>query len=282
MIQIDLSTLVNRLHPIAKHALENAAAFCVSHQQLEITVDQLLQQLLETPLTDIRTIFNKVDINPTELTELLNLHTVQQQSATQSYPNFSPLLVEWLKDSWLLASAELSHNELRSGALLLTLLQMPHRYLSKVAAELLSQINREQLKLNFNEWTLTSAEAPITEANKSSNSYVQSDSMLARFTQNMTQQAKDNQLDPVLCRDHEIDLMIDILCRRRKNNPVVVGEAGVGKSALIEGLALRIIAGEIPEKLKECELLTLDLGALQAGAAVKGNLKNALKALCKK
>ncbi|MBI6512396.1 MULTISPECIES: type VI secretion system ATPase TssH [Proteus] len=279
MIQIDLSTLVNRLHPIAKHALENAAAFCVSHQQLEITVDQLLQQLLETPLTDIRTIFNKVDINPTELTELLNLHTVQQQSATQSYPNFSPLLVEWLKDSWLLASAELSHNELRSGALLLTLLQMPHRYLSKVVAELLSQINREQLKLNFNEWTLTSAEAPITEANKSSNSYVQSDSMLARFTQNMTQQAKDNQLDPVLCRDHEIDLMIDILCRRRKNNPVVVGEAGVGKSALIEGLALRIIAGEIPEKLKECELLTLDLGALQAGAAVKGEFEKRFKGI---
>ncbi|CRL65763.1 type VI secretion system ATPase TssH [Proteus vulgaris] len=279
MIQIDLSTLVNRLHPIAKHALENAAAFCVSHQQLEITVDQLLQQLLETPLTDIRTIFNKVDINPTELTELLNIHTVQQQSVTQSYPNFSPLLVEWLKDSWLLASAELSHNELRSGALLLTLLQIPHRYLSKAAAELLSQINREQLKLNFNEWTLTSAEAPITKANKSAHKNVQSDPILSRFTQNMTQQARDNQLDPVLCRDHEIDLMIDILCRRRKNNPVVVGEAGVGKSALIEGLALRIIAGEIPEKLKECELLTLDLGALQAGVAVKGEFEKRFKGI---
>lgn len=137
----------------------------------------------------------------------------------------------------------------------------------------------EQLKLNFDEWTLTSAETPITEANKSSNSYVQSDSMLARFTQNMTQQARDNQLDPVLCRDQEIDLMIDILCRRRKNNPVVVGEAGVGKSALIEGLALRIIAGEIPEKLKECELLTLDLGALQAGAAVKGEFEKRFKGI---
>ncbi|XOY30566.1 type VI secretion system ATPase TssH [Proteus cibi] len=279
MIQIDLSTLVNRLHPIAKHALENAAAFCVSHQQFEITVEQFLQQLLETPLTDIRTIFNKVDINPTALTTLLNLNAVQHQSVAQSYPNFSPLLVEWLKDSWLLASAELSHKALRSGVLLLTLLQMPHRYLPNSAVELLSQINREQLKLNFDEWTLTSAETPITEANKSSNNQVQSDSMLARFTQNMTQQARDNQLDPVLCRDHEIDLMIDILCRRRKNNPVVVGEAGVGKSALIEGLALRIIAGDIPEKLKECELLTLDLGALQAGAAVKGEFEKRFKGI---
>lgn len=142
MIQIDLSTLVNRLHPIAKHTLENAAAFCVSHQQLEITVEQFLQQLLETPLTDIRTIFNKVDINPTELTALLNINATQHPSVAPSYPNFSPLLVEWLKDSWLLASAELSHNTLRSGALLLTLLQMPHRYLPKSAVELLSQINR--------------------------------------------------------------------------------------------------------------------------------------------
>lgn len=98
----------------------------------------------------------------------------------------------------------------------------------------------------------------------------------------MTEQARNGELDPVLCRDNEIDLMIDILCRRRKNNPVVVGEPGVGKSALIEGLALRIIAGDIPDKLRGCELLTLDLGALQAGAAVKGEFENALKALCKK
>lgn len=279
MIQIDLSTLVNRLHPIAKHALENAAAYCVSHQQLEITVDQFLHQLLEMPLTDIRSICHKADIDPIVLVELLNIQSTPHQSVTQSYPNFSPLLVEWLKDSWLVASAELNHHELRSGALLLTLLQMPHRYLTKPAIELLAQINREQLKLHFDEWTATSTEAPSTVHDTTTHKTALSDSLLARFTQNMTQQARDNQLDPVLCRDHEIDLMIDILCRRRKNNPVVVGEAGVGKSALIEGLALRIIAGEIPEKLKDCELLTLDLGALQAGAAVKGEFEKRFKGI---
>lgn len=95
----------------------------------------------------------------------------------------------------------------------------------------------------------------------------------------MTDDARQGRLDPVLCRDNEIDLMIDILCRRRKNNPVVVGEAGVGKSALIEGLALRIIAGQVPDKLRDTDIMTLDLGALQAGASVKGEFEKRFKGL---
>ncbi|MGL4959552.1 MAG: type VI secretion system ATPase TssH, partial [Plesiomonas sp.] len=102
-------------------------------------------------------------------------------------------------------------------------------------------------------------------------------SLLGRFTQNITEQARNGQLDPVLCRDHEIDLMIDILSRRRKNNPIVVGEAGVGKSALIEGLALRVIADLVPEKLRGVALLSLDLGAMQAGASVKGEFEKRFK-----
>ncbi|HEF8771892.1 type VI secretion system ATPase TssH [Providencia manganoxydans] len=279
MIQIDLSTLVNRLHPIAKHALESAAAYCVSHQQPEITVSQFFQQLVETPLTDIRLISHKADLDVIELVELLEVQIPPHHAITQSYPSFSPLLIEWMKDSWLLASTEYNHSELRSGTLFLTLLQMPLRYLSKPVADLLSQVNREQLRLNFDSWTAGSAEAPLTEAQQQAGETRPTDSLLAKFTQNMTQQARDGQLDPVLCRDHEIDLMIDILCRRRKNNPVVVGEPGVGKSALIEGLALRIIAGEIPEKLRGCELMTLDLGALQAGAAVKGEFEKRFKGI---
>ncbi|MGL4679515.1 MAG: AAA family ATPase, partial [Plesiomonas shigelloides] len=102
-------------------------------------------------------------------------------------------------------------------------------------------------------------------------------SLLGRFTENITEQARKGLLDPVLCRDHEIDLMIDILSRRRKNNPIVVGEAGVGKSALIEGLALRIVAGQVPEKLRNVALLSLDLGAMQAGASVKGEFEKRFK-----
>ncbi len=279
MIQIDLSTLVNRLHPIAKHALESAAAYCVSHQQPEITIAQFLQKLIETPLTDIRMISQKSALDINALSELLDIDIPPHQVITQSYPSFSPLLVEWMKDSWLLASTELNHSELRSGALFLTLLQMPLRYLAKPVADMLAQINRDQLKLNFDQWTEGSAESPFDEKTVSEKSNLAADSLLAKFTHNMTEQARKGELDPVLCRDNEIDLMIDILCRRRKNNPVVVGEPGVGKSALIEGLALRIIAGDIPDKLRGCELLTLDLGALQAGAAVKGEFEKRFKGI---
>lgn len=114
---------------------------------------------------------------------------------------------------------------------------------------------------------------------KSSISTGTGDTLLARYAKNMTDDARQGRLDPVLCRDNEIDLMIDILCRRRKNNPVVVGEAGVGKSALIEGLALRIIAGQVPDKLRDTDIMTLDLGALQAGASVKGEFEKRFKGL---
>ncbi|AOM41980.1 ClpV1 family T6SS ATPase [Xenorhabdus hominickii] len=282
MIQIDLPTLVNRLNPMTRHALEAAAASCVSQQQPEITVAQLLLQMIDTPLSDVRLILNKVDIDKDLLKEQLDQVMTHHQSIVQSYPNFSPMLVEWLQDSWLLASTEMQHSELRSGVLLIALLFSPLRYLAPQTARLLAGINRELLRQNFSEWTNGSAEQPFSVSDKEGHEGVHpanNDSLLARFAQNMTEQARQGKLDPVLCRDKEIDLMIDILCRRRKNNPIVVGEAGVGKSALIEGLALRIINDRVPDKLRNSELMTLDLGALQAGAAVKGEFEKRFKGI---
>ncbi|MDX7990471.1 type VI secretion system ATPase TssH [Xenorhabdus littoralis] len=286
MIQIDLPTLVNRLNPMTRHALEAAAASCVSQQQPEITVAQLLLHMIDTPLSDVRLILNKVDIDKDLLKEQLDQMMTHHQSIVQNYPNFSPMLVEWLQDSWLLASTEMQHSELRSGVMLIALLFSPMRYLAPQTARLLAGINRELLRQNFAEWTNGSAEQPFTVSDKDGqggypvNGHpANNDSLLARFTQNMTEQARQGKLDPVLCRDNEIDLMIDILCRRRKNNPIVVGEAGVGKSALIEGLALRIINDRVPDKLRNSELMTLDLGALQAGAAVKGEFEKRFKGI---
>ncbi|SFU84258.1 type VI secretion system ATPase TssH [Xenorhabdus koppenhoeferi] len=287
MIQIDLPTLVNRLNPMTRHVLEAAAASCVSQQQPEITVAQLLFQMIDTPLSDVRLILNKADIDKDLLKEQLDQVITHHQALVQSYPNFSPMLVEWLQDSWLLASTEMQHSELRSGVMLIALLFSPLRYLAPQTGRLLAGINRELLRQNFAEWTNGSAEQPFTaggdkdgQGGDSVNGHpANSDSLLARFTQNMTEQARKGKLDPVLCRDKEIDLMIDILCRRRKNNPIVVGEAGVGKSALIEGLALRIINDRVPDKLRNSELMTLDLGALQAGAAVKGEFEKRFKGI---
>ncbi|PHM62629.1 type VI secretion system ATPase TssH [Xenorhabdus ishibashii] len=282
MIQIDLPTLVNRLNPMTRHALEAAAASCVSQQQPEITVAQLLLQMLDTPLSDVRLILSKADIDKDLLKEQLDQVMTHHQSLVQAYPNFSPMLVEWLQDSWLLASTEMQHSELRSGVMLIALLFSPLRYLAPQTARLLAGINRELVRQNFAEWTNGSAEQPFADNSNKDGQGVHpanSDNLLARFTQNMTEQARQGKLDPVLCRDNEIDLMIDILCRRRKNNPIVVGEAGVGKSALIEGLALRIIDDRVPEKLRNSELMTLDLGALQAGAAVKGEFEKRFKGI---
>lgn len=279
MIRIELPVLVERLNPICRHMLEEAAALCVNHQGAEIRIEHLLLKMLDTPLSDVRQILKRADVGVDELKTLLQPAGADSGYA-QGYPSFSPLLVEWLQDSWLLASAELQHAQLRSGVMLLVLLMTPQRYLPGSVTRLLANVNRELLRQQFDEWVKESAETQVTVSTNgaSTQAALPADaSLLARFTINVTEQARQGTLDPVLCRDHEIDLMIDILSRRRKNNPIVVGEAGVGKSALIEGLALRMVAGQVPEKLRGVELMTLDLGAMQAGASVKGEFEKRFK-----
>ncbi|MGE6225147.1 type VI secretion system ATPase TssH [Aeromonas media] len=279
MIRIELPVLVERLNPICRHMLEEAAALCVNHQGAEIRIEHLLLKMLETPLSDVRQILKVAGVEVEELKTLLQPSNADSGYG-QGYPSFSPLLVEWLQDSWLLASAELQHAQLRSGVMLLVLLMTPQRYLPGSVTRLLANVNRELLRQQFDEWVKDSAETQVTvsASGAATQAALPADaSLLARFTVNVTEQARQGTLDPVLCRDHEIDLMIDILSRRRKNNPIVVGEAGVGKSALIEGLALRMVAGQVPEKLHGVELMTLDLGAMQAGASVKGEFEKRFK-----
>ncbi|EHS4589682.1 type VI secretion system ATPase TssH [Salmonella enterica] len=246
MIQIDLATLVKRLAPFAKQALEAAASECMSQQAAEITVAHVLLQMLATPRSDFRVIAERAEIGADDLRQALTVENYATARSSDSYPSFSPMLVEWLKEAWLLTA-----------------------------------INRDQLRQDFAGWTKESAESVILNADGQAASAIADtgDTLLARYAKNMTDDARQGRLDPVLCRDNEIDLMIDILCRRRKNNPVVVGEAGVGKSALIEGLALRIIAGQVPDKLRDTDIMTLDLGALQAGASVKGEFEKRFKGL---
>ncbi|EIR8815439.1 type VI secretion system ATPase TssH [Salmonella enterica] len=281
MIQIDLATLVKRLAPFAKQALEAAASECMSQQAAEITVAHVLLQMLATPRSDFRVIAERAEIGAEDLRQALTVENYATARSSDSYPSFSPMLVEWLKEAWLLASAEMQQTELRGGVLLLALLHSPLRYLPPAAARLLTAINRDLLRQDFAGWTKESAESVILNADGQAASAAidTGDTLLARYAKNMTDDARQGRLDPVLCRDNEIDLMIDILCRRRKNNPVVVGEAGVGKSALIEGLALRIIAGQVPDKLRDTDIMTLDLGALQAGASVKGEFEKRFKGL---
>lgn len=281
MIQINLASLVKHLNPFSRQALEAAAAECMSQQATEITVAHVLLQMLASVRSDLRVIVDRAEIDTNELRQALTVENYATARTADSYPAFSPMLVEWLKEGWLLASAEMQHNELRGGVMLLALLHSPLRYVPPAAARQLTGINRDRLQQDFAQWTQESAETAMQNADGQSvrTAADTGDGLLSRYTKNMTADAHNGRLDPVLCRDHEIDLMIDILCRRRKNNPVVVGEAGVGKSALIEGLALSIVAGQVPDKLKNTDIMTLDLGALQAGASVKGEFEKRFKGL---
>lgn len=277
MIRVDIPKLVAQFNPISKQILETTATLCVSQQESEITVSHFLLQCLDTPLCDVRIIFEKAKVDYVTVKNLLE-NRFNNQNNFNDTPSFSPLLVEWFQDALLLSTTELHQAKIRSGALLLALLHNPSRYVSQQVTQHLLTINSELLKNQFELWTQGSAESIVENSQQTNGQAANSDSsLLARYASNVTAQARDGKLDPVLCRDEEIDLMIDILCRRRKNNPIVVGEAGVGKSALIEGLALRIIDGRVPDKLRGTELMNLDLGALQAGASVKGEFEKRFK-----
>ncbi|MBF0785581.1 type VI secretion system ATPase TssH [Muribacter muris] len=278
MLKIDLPVLVGKLHPIVKSVLEDVAADSINAQITEITLPHLFKQLFATPLCDVRLIAENFELEIGTLIDAFELEVTQMKGkgGIEDYPRFSPLLVELLQDAWLLASAEMKQTELRSGVLFLALLLSSHRYLPHHLSQQFITINRELLKRDWLLITAPSAEAPNVAKNPA-NPTACSPTLLAKYAQDVTALAKQEQLDPVLCRDNEMDLMIDILCRRRKNNPIIVGEAGVGKSALIEGLALRIVNGEVPDKLCDTRIMSLDLGALQAGAAVKGEFEKRFK-----
>jgi type VI secretion system protein VasG len=277
MIRIELSTLIAKLNPISKLAMEEAASLCIGRRNEEITLSHLLYSLLENPLCDVRVLLKQTNCDISELTSILG-STLPTGDNLDTYPAFSPLLVELLQDAWLLSTTELQETELRSGTIFLAALMQSSRYLPFELVNFFSDINRETWRKNFTALTSASSESKARETSGArAPMHDSANSALDKFTTNVTQFAKDGELDPVLCRDDEINLMIDILCRRRKNNPIVVGDAGVGKSAVVEGLALRIVADKVPDSLKGVQLLSLDLGLLQAGASVKGEFEKRLK-----
>ena len=265
MINVDLQQLIQALDAETRRDLEGSAERCVARGGHKVLVEDLLLGLLERPQGLLTRALQDADVEPGELSAALQPRAEHNASRN---PVFAPELVQWLQDALLVANLELGQSQVEQAALILALLRNPMRYAGSHYLPLLSQLNIERLK------GFALSHTPPADAAKPT---VQGESLLARFTHNLTQQARDGQLDPVLCRDDAIRQMIDILARRRKNNPIVVGEAGVGKTAIVEGLASRIAAGEVPQALKGVELMVLDMGLLQAGASVKGEFERRLK-----
>lgn len=285
MIQIDLKSLISRLNPQGRRALEGAAGLCISRGHYEVSPEHFLNKLVDDTQNDISQIFSHYEIDPGRVLRLLESALEQLKAGNPGKPVFSPLIQEWLADAWLIATVEFRQPTLRTGALLAALLGNPRLSMSAAMDEIAARLSYAELKKICLDVTASSPEAvhaaaqPQDGQGTSPPSAVDDHDALSRFTINFTERARKGEIDPVFCRDNEIRQMIDILGRRRKNNPICVGEAGVGKTAVVEGLALKIIQGDVPDFLKNVDIIGLDLGLLQAGAGVKGEFENRLKAV---
>jgi type VI secretion system protein VasG len=287
---IDLKALVGRLNDYGRRQLEAAAGLTLSRSHYNIEIEHWLLKLLDAQDGDLAAILRHYDVDAGRFSADLTKVLDRLKTGNARAPSVSLDIVELMKQAWLLASLEHGAGRIRSGHLLLALIS--DETLQRRAAEASPQFGRippEGLKRDLAAITKDTAEAatatpapgdaPAAGSGGGGGPSARpgSTAALDQFTIDLTANAKAGKIDPILGRDQEIRQVIDILTRRRQNNPILTGEAGVGKTAVVEGFALRIAQGDVPPALKDVTVRTLDLGLLQAGAGVKGEFENRLK-----
>lgn len=283
MINVDMKSLLSKLNTFGTNALHNAAGLCVSRTHYEVSVEHFFLKCLEDTNSDLPLILRQYGVESSRITSALSDVLEDFKTGNSGKPVFSPMLIELFEDAWLIASVELGDTRIRSGAVLLAFLAKPNFYASGAWTSLLTEISRDALLKEF--WTVAKssvehklpAAAPASGGGAAPGAPSGEGGFIERFCVDFTAKAKEGGIDPVFGRDAEMRQMVDILARRRKNNPILVGEPGVGKTAAIEGLALRITEGDVPEILQNVTLLGLDMGLLEAGAGMKGEFENRLK-----
>jgi type VI secretion system protein VasG len=245
-----------------------------------VTVEHFIAKLLENPQADLALILRHFDVDPGGLQKSVAQDLETFKTGNAARPVFSPLLMEWIQAAWLVASVDLEEARVRSGALLAAFLSRPQQLAEGAYVDAITAISRDALMKGFWDVVKGSSEKAVRETAEESEAGPPGEAAaLARFCEDFTAKAAAGKIDPVFGRDNEIRQMVDILARRRKNNPIVVGEAGVGKTAVVEGLALRVVEGDVPEMLRDVSILGLDMGLLQAGAGMKGEFENRLKSV---
>lgn len=292
------ASLLRRLNPYCAQALAAAATLCQTRAHAEITVEHWLLKLLEQGEGDITVIARRYEWDMDGLWQGLLDHLERLPHTIQGKPQLSDKLQQLIKHAWLDASLQENTDAVRSAHLLAALIGKPNLLATDAVWPLLSisttQLSRllplldaqseerPELQTGLQHPQQPSSSNTESAANEPSTSGVSPMqeahlAVLNKFTLDVTEKARSGSIDPVFGRDMEIRQMVDILSRRRKNNPILVGEPGVGKTALVEGLALRIAEGNVPDSLKTVSVRTLDLGLLQAGAGVKGEFEQRLK-----
>ncbi|MFJ2488590.1 type VI secretion system ATPase TssH [Pseudomonas sp. NPDC087639] len=274
---MELASLIGRLNPDNRRALERAAQRCLQRGHHFVEIEHLLLELLDIEGGDFAFLLPRFGLERDALTAEINKALELFKAGSTRTPALSSHTLGLLEDAVVQASV-LGIDSIRSGLLLLALIDRDERRsLLLNSASSLLRIPKEALRANLLEWTEKSREHVGARASSSGNPAPRQDSVLDQYTQDLTADAHAGRIDPIVGRDGEIRQCIDILLRRRQNNPILVGAPGVGKTAVVEGLALRIAAGDVPPSLQEVSLRVLDLGLLQAGAGVKGEFEQRLK-----
>ena len=289
-MNVNLKSLVGRLNDVSRGALEGGAGLCLSRTNYDVEIEHLLAKLLEQDDTDLHKICAHFEVNVDRLSKDVSVALDRLKSGNSRTPGLSDRIPSWFQDAWLLASVDFGSARVRSGHLILALLA--NERFSRIAREISKEFDHvsvEKLQTNLPDITSDSAEARdavalgeasgVSDGSPVASGVPGKTKSLDQYTEDLTAKAAAGKIDPVLGRDFEVRQIIDILTRRRQNNPILTGEAGVGKTAVVEGFALRISQGDVPDPLKNVAVRTLDLGLLQAGAGIKGEFENRLKSV---
>ncbi|WP_411754469.1 type VI secretion system ATPase TssH [Serratia sp. (in: enterobacteria)] len=283
MSEISRSVLFGKMDSLLFTSLESATAFCKLRGNPYVELVHWLHQLMQSQNGDLQQIIQHFSLNETRLTQNIIEALDRLPRGASSVSDLSEHIDSAVERAWVYGSLKFGANQIRTGHLLIGILKTYSlRHLLKSISAQFDLINVELLTDQFMTIVANSSENSLEqEASEypASPAPSASGSVLAQYAQDMTERARHGEIDPVSGRDEEIRQIIDILMRRRQNNPLLTGEAGVGKTAVVEGLALRIAAGDVPPQLRDVQLYLLDIGILQAGAGVKGEFEKRLQAL---
>ncbi|MGA2098864.1 MAG: type VI secretion system ATPase TssH [Candidatus Acidiferrum sp.] len=286
----NLKGLIGKLNDTTRNTLEAAAGFCLSRTHYDIELEHFLLKLLDATDSDLPRILKQFGLDKSRFTGDLTRSLDKLKSGNARTPAFSPSLTDMLSEAWTLGSLDFGAAQVRTGFCVLAIASSGDlsRLMREVTREF-QKISAEALHKDF--WNIVAGSVEDQETAQAvplgGEALPQTGGIpatgktqnLNQFTIDLTANAKAGKIDAVLGRDHEIRQIIDILTRRRQNNPILTGEAGVGKTAVVEGFALRVAAGDVPPPLKNVTIRSLDLALLQAGAGVKGEFENRLKGL---
>ena len=284
---INLKSLIGKLNELTRNALESAAGLCLSRTHYDIEVEHYLLKLLDQAEGDFARITRHFGVDKSRLSTELNWSLDKLKTGNARTPALSPSVVKMMTEAWTIGSIDYNAGQVRTGFTILALTTNDElRRLGREISREFQKVDGDVLRKDFlsivegsAEQMATSVAAPAGAPGGPRPAGAGKTANLDQFTINLTENAKAGKIDPVLGRDMEIRQIIDILMRRRQNNPILTGEAGVGKTAVVEGFALRVAKGDVPPPLRNVMVRSLDLALLQAGAGIKGEFENRLKGL---